>query len=224
VAVAFQFFNPHQQVTVTQGHLPHWDQEGATYFITWRMADSMPKDLWVQWRQRRDAWLKAHEIDPVTPDWRRELELLPEVERHQFRKFTLALDLEMDACHGTCVLRQPELRQIVVETLHFFDLQRYMLADYVVMPNHVHVLVGGLAREAMLAQVESWKRWTAKQINKTLGLHGRFWQDESFDHLVRSENAFWKFRRYIAENPVKAHLSPEEFRGRAAAAARPRRR
>jgi putative transposase len=68
-----------------------------------------------------------------------------------------------------------------------------------------------MPRETMLAQVESWKRWTAKEINAALGQHGRFWQDESFDHLVRAEDAFQKFRRYIAENPVKARLKNDEF-------------
>lgn len=209
--MSFQFFNPCRQVTITRGHLPHWDQEGATYFITWRMADSIPKDLWERWRDDRAVWLVKHGIDPKKHDWRKDMESLPEEERLDFRQFTVRLEKEMDACHGTCVLRRPDLRQIVVDALHFFDGQRYSLTDCVVMPNHAHVLVGGLVREAMLAQVESWKRWTAKQINKTLGQHGRFWQDESFDHLVRSEEAFWKFRRYIAENPVKAHLKPDEF-------------
>ena len=72
-------------------------------------------------------------------------------------------------------------------------------------------LAGGMARDAMLKQVESWKKWTALQINRALGRTGRFWQDESFDHLVRSPAAFDKFRRYIAENPSKAKLRPGEF-------------
>ena len=79
------------------------------------------------------------------------------------------------------------------------------------MPNHVHVLVGGMARESMLAQAEEWKRWTARQINTALGQRGRFWQDESFDHLVRNESAFMKFCRYISENPAKARLKEGEF-------------
>lgn len=207
----FKFFNPHANVTITRGHLPHWDQEGATYFITWRTADSIPKPIWEQWRQDRDAWLFDHGIDPAQRDWRRLLEHLPEAERLDFRQFTTRLEHEMDVCHGACVLRQPELRQIVMDALRFFDGPRYTLGDFVVMPNHVHVLVGGMAREVILTQVESWKRWTAKQINQTLGQHGRFWQDESFDHLVRHADAFQKFRRYIKENPAKARLKDDEF-------------
>jgi len=77
------------------------------------------------------------------------------------------------------------------------------------MPNHVHLLVGEIPRDRMLSQVESWKRWTGNQINKLLTRRGRFWQDESFDHLVRSEAAFRRLKRYIAENPAK--VRPGEF-------------
>ncbi|WP_395742527.1 transposase [Prosthecobacter sp.] len=209
--MSFQFFDPLAGVTVTRGHLPHWDQAGATYFITWRMADSIPKAVWERWRAERDGWLVEHGIDPQRKDWRLQVEELDETERLDFRQFTTRLESEADACHGACVLRQPNLRQILMDALRCFDGQRYMLGDFVVMPNHVHLLVGGMAREAMLAQVESWKRWTARQINAALRQRGRFWQDESFDHLVRNEAAFMKFRRYIGENPGKAGLAEGEF-------------
>ncbi len=175
------------------------------------MADSIPKDAWEQWRKRRDVWLMERGIDPEQKDWRLLVEGLSEGDRLDFRQFTAELESEVDACHGACVLRNPELRQIVVDALRFFDGQRYTLGDFVVMPNHVHVLVGGMAREAMLAQAEEWKRWTGPQINAALGQRGRFWQDESFDHLVRHEAAFMKFRRYIADNPTKAGLKEGEF-------------
>jgi len=207
----FQFFDPHAAVTVTHGYLPHWDQSGATYFITWRTADSIPKGVWEHWRQMRNIWLVEHGIDPERKDWRRQAEELTDVERRNFRQFSTRLESEADACHGACVLRQPDLRQIVIDALHFFDGTRYTLGDFVVMPNHVHLLVGGMSRDAMLSQVESWKRWTSRHINNALSRNGRFWQDESFDHLVRNEAAFMKFRRYIAENPIKAGLKDSEF-------------
>lgn len=63
----------------------------------------------------------------------------------------------------------------------------------------------------MLRQVESWKKWSAMKINQSLGRSGRFWQDESFDPLVRNEASFGMFRRYIADNPVRARLRKGEF-------------
>ncbi|MDZ4403847.1 transposase [Prosthecobacter sp.] len=186
MSTTFQFFNPAAKVTITHGHLPHWDQANATYFITWRTADSIPREIWLRWREERDAWLLAHDINPVAKDWRFDFEMLDEAARDDFRQFARALEKELDAT-------------------------RYTLGDYAIMPNHVHLLVGGLPRQAMLKQVESWKKWTAIQINEALNRSGRFWQDESFDHLVRNEASFGKFRAYIAKNPVTARLKPHEF-------------
>jgi len=92
------------------------------------------------------------------------------------------------------VLRQPSLARIVADALHHFDGDRYTLGDCVVMPNHIHLLAGGMAREAMLKQVESWKKWTALQIHRARGRTGRFWREESFDHLVRSSILMDKWR------------------------------
>lgn len=208
----FRFFNPEVPVTVTRGHLPHWDQEDATYFITWRTADSIPKALWEEWQIARATWLRGHGIDTTESDWRRKLETLGEPQRREFaRTFSRRLESELDAGHGECVLRDSKLAGIVADSLLHFDGDRYAMGDFVIMPNHVHLLVGGLARDAMLKQVKSWKKWAALEINKYLGRRGRLWQDESFDHLVRSEAAFEKFRNYIAENPVRAKLRQGEY-------------
>jgi hypothetical protein len=207
----FQFFNPAARVTITQGHLPHWDQAYSTYFITWRTADSMPRDVWLRWREARDNWLLAHDINPGSKDWRFDLELLDEAARYDFRQFTRSLEQELDGCHGVCPLRDPQISRRVADALHHFDGSRYLLGDYVIMPNHVHLLVGGLARDTMLKQVASWKKWTALQINQILHRNGRFWQDESFDHLVRNEASFERFRGYIARNPVLARLPTSDF-------------
>ena len=211
MSTTFQFFNPAAKVTISHRHLPHWDQAGATYFITWRTTDSIPREIWLRWREERDVWLLAHDINPASKDWRFDLEMLDEAARDDFRQFARALESELDACHGDCVLRDPRFSKLVSDSLRHFDGSRYVLGDYVVMPNHVHLLVGGLARQAMLKQVESWKKWTALQINEALNRSGRFWQDESFDHLVRNEASFGKFRAYIAKNPVTARLKPHEF-------------
>jgi putative transposase len=205
----FRFFDPSVSVSVTRGHLPHWDQAGATYFITWRTADSIPKDVWEHWRWLRSCWLREKGINPEDTDWRKQVEALPEERYRDFRRFSRALEHELDSCHGDCPFRLPECTAIVAESLHHFDGDRYLLGDYVIMPNHVHVLVGGIPRGRMLRQVELWKHWTAIQVNRHLGRRGRFWQDESFDHLVRSETAFQRLRRYIAGNPGK--LNPGEF-------------
>lgn len=208
---AFQFFNPADKVIISHGHLPHWDQAQSTYFITWRTADSIPKEVWLRWREERDTWLLAHDIHPSSKDWRFDVEMLDEAARDDFRQFARSLERELDACHGDCILRDHNIARLVADAFHHFDGRRYTLGDYVIMPNHVHLLVGGMERGAMLKQVESWKKWTAIKINQVLNRKGRLWQGESFDHLVRNEASFEKFCAYIARNPVTARLKPHEF-------------
>jgi type I restriction enzyme R subunit len=95
--------------------------------------------------------------------------------------------------------------------LQHFDGDRYGLTDFTVMPNHVHMVVAFPDEESMLAQCDSWKRFTATRINRLLGRKGRFWQLDDFDHLVRSLEQFDYLRRYIADNPKRAALNPAEY-------------
>lgn len=205
------FFDPEKPTTVTNGHLPHWEQEGATYFITWRTADSIPKSKWEYWHRLREEWLRRHGIEPRSADWRKHVENLSEKQRKDFSRFARILEQEMDSCHGTCPLRDPACARVVESALRHLDEVNYLLGDFAIMPNHIHVLVGALPRDRMLLQVTSWKKWSAIQINRLLGRGGRLWQDESFDHLVRDKAAFARYRRYIAENPDKARLREGEF-------------
>jgi putative transposase len=79
------------------------------------------------------------------------------------------------------------------------------MGDFVVMPNHVHLIVGLLGETDIEAQCSSWKRFAATRINRELGTSGRFWQEESFDHLIRSAEQFESIQRYIADNPRSLH-------------------
>ena len=103
------------------------------------------------------------------------------------------------------------LAKVVAESLHKFDGDRYELTEFIIMPNHVHLLAAFADEESMLKQCESGKHFTAHQINRALGQSGRFWQQDGFDHLVRSEEQFYWLRKYIAHNPVKAGLRTGEF-------------
>jgi REP element-mobilizing transposase RayT len=108
---------------------------------------------------------------------------------------------------GPLYLRRPEIAELVVAALHDGDrrFQRYQLHAFVVMPNHVHLLVTPhVLATKWLAPL---KGFTAYRANQLLGNHGRaFWQDESYDHLIRSDEQFDRVRAYIEENPVTAAL------------------
>jgi type I restriction enzyme R subunit len=207
-----QVFQPAEDYTVVRRRLPHWSQAGTLCFITWRTWDSIPGHVLKTWLTRRDDWLVRHGIDPTHDDWRANPQSLDSKLRQEFRlQLSDRWNEHLDECHGTCVLRRPELAREVVDSLLHFDGDRYELTDFVVMPNHVHLLAAFPDEAAMLKQCESWKHFTATKINRALGRKGRFWQQEDFDHLVRSADQFDYLRRYIAANPDRARLKPGEF-------------
>jgi REP element-mobilizing transposase RayT len=128
---------------------------------------------------------------------------LPETSRRQYHDTFSQQYLEaLDKGLGACVLRRRELREVVGDSLRHFDGDRYRLGDFVVMPNHVHLMVCLLGDTKIESQCTSWKRFTARQINQSLGTRGRFWQEESFDHLIRSAEQFEAIQRYIGNNPA----------------------
>ena len=111
-----------------------------------------------------------------------------EKEWHEYRtRFEGPIQQWLDAGHGSCALKNPVVREIVVESFHHHDGTRYHLGDYVIMPNHVHVLLTPYGGHSMREIVTTWKRFTGHQILKRLRATAPFWLEESYDHIVRSE-------------------------------------
>jgi type I restriction enzyme R subunit len=207
-----RFFDPKQGYAVAWKTLPHWAQSGTVCFITWRTLDSLPASAQERISaERRDLLIKSG-LDP-NGAWKSELESRSYRDRGriQWQLFALS-DRHLDAGAGACVLARPEISLIVEQSLKHFDGVRYILTDYVVMPNHVHLLVAFGDEAMLLTQCTSWKRFTATEINRTLRIDGDFWQPEQFDHLVRGPEQFEYFRRYIADNPRKACLPAVAYR------------
>jgi putative transposase len=162
-----------------RGYLPHRDAPGLNQFVTCRLHDSFPAS-------RRAEW-----------------EALLRIEDNRQRR--IKLEEYLDRGHGACWLAQPEIAARAEAALRYFDRQRYQLLAWVVMPNHVHVLVR--IRETPLAQVlQSWKRFIARQANKLLRRQGPFWEREYWDTYMREEQQLVRARRYTEQNPPKAGL------------------
>ena len=204
--MGFELFDPKAEYVIREGALPHWFQPGVTYFVTFRTADSVPQELARSWHLRRATWLRKNGIDPNLPNWKVTLDAKPSLAIEFHDKFDIEFFNWLDQGLGECVLARPELSAIVADSLRSGDDERYHLGDFVVMPNHVHILIGLIGATSIEDQCYSWKKFTATKINRLLGRKGRFWQEESFDHLVRSQDHFEYFQRYIADNPKKAGL------------------
>jgi REP element-mobilizing transposase RayT len=204
---SFKPFDPDAEVRKFRNHLPHWRQAGVTYFVTTRLADSVPQGTLRQWREERDLWLRLHDCADAA-----DIERLPDRTRREYHaRFTAKFHEFLDAGTGACWLRRPEAAAIVASALRRFDGARYALGDFVVMPNHLHALVTPSPDDDLSDILHSWKRFSAREINKLAGREGTFWQAESFNHIVRSEAQLDRFRRYIAENPAKARLRKGEY-------------
>ncbi|MEN3943295.1 transposase [Prosthecobacter sp. SYSU 5D2] len=195
-----KFFNPFEDIKVTRNHLPHWQQPGVPYFITFRMADSLPVGMLEELEAERLLWQQNHP-PPLSPD--------EEAEYH--KRFSARVDQWLDQGHGSCVLRQTCYRLKIEESLKFFDGQRYEMLSYVIMPNHVHGLLMIHPDWSLEKVIFTWKRRTAGVINESLGVTGPFWQRDYFDRLIRDGDHLRNVIRYIRRNPTKASLKEGEF-------------
>jgi type I restriction enzyme R subunit len=204
-------FDPKAETLIYEHCRPHWSQAGAVVFITFRTADSIPNEVIERWEREKQDWLKQRGHDDRR-HWSEVVSELTEKERADFQKqFNRCREDFLDTCRGKCLLKQPKLAEIVADSLLHFDGERYRMGDFVVMPNHVHLLAVFASAGGMKDQCDSWLHYTAVRINQDSGGKGKFWQQEPFDHLVRSAEQYDYLRQYIADNPVKAHLKPGEF-------------
>ncbi len=226
-AAEFRRFDPEGEVRVYHGNLPHWRQPGATYFVTFRQGDSIPKSVLAEWQGIRDRWFNAHGIKlewkQKAPDrFSEAYRDVPDKQRHQFeRQQARMLHDELDRCHGSCVLRQAEPRKILADSLFHFHGSRMWLGDFVIMPNHVHLLVQPFDQWELEDLLGSIKRWTSRNIRKFLEATAcedvkkekshSFWQPGSYDRIVRDRQELLAFRQYTASNPKRSHLPPGEF-------------
>jgi REP element-mobilizing transposase RayT len=169
--------------THTSRRLPHYTAVGEPLFLTWRLHGSLPTNRPFP--------------SPTTAG-----------------QAFLTMDRMLDtATSGPLYLRRPEIAKMVIDAIRYREQNsQYRLHSYVVMANHVHLLITPAVPVSNLMQ--SLKRFTAREGNRMLGLTGQpFWQDESYDRSVRDNGEFQRIVRYIEMNPVKAGLvaTPEAF-------------
>jgi REP element-mobilizing transposase RayT len=195
--------NPLRSGIHTRGYLPHVKREGASYFITFRLADSLPKEVLLQFKQQQ-----AEKLRNLPTGNRAGQE---EAEREYHRKIERYLDRGVGECH----LKRPDVADMVANALMHLHEKHYLLDEWVVMPNHLHLILWPMPNHVLSEILRSRKRYTARQANLLLGRTGEsFWQHESYDHWIRNDQEKARIRRYIRNNPVIAGLCrlPEEWR------------
>jgi len=185
----------------SRGYLPHFDADDTSQTITFRLAGSLPTELLRVWRielelQTQQVGSHSRSVQPS----------LATRERQRIEEY-------LNQGIGPTWLADPRIGALVEGAFLFFDGSRYRLHAWVIMPNHVHVVMTPNADVSVSRIVSSWKSFTASRANKVLQRTGTFWQADYFDRFIRDETHFMAALNYVERNPVVAGLcsAPEEW-------------
>ena len=166
----------------SRGYLPHFDGYATTQFVTCRLYDSLPQKILDGFRAELEA-RNAPDID---------------------RETMILIEKFLDAGYGRCFMNDCRIAAIVRDSLQKFDGERYRLIAWVVMPNHIHLLLRPLNGYVLHKILHSFKSFTASEANKLLRRTGKFWMRDYFDRYIRDGEHLNRTIRYIENNPVKA--------------------
>ena len=179
----------------SRGYLPHHEIFGSTYFITIRLADTLPQNVIAEIKQEIQALKKSGKDEAR----------LKNLQSKKIQEY-------LDKGTGECWLGKDEIAEIVGEAITHHEGSRYDSHAWCIMPNHVHVLFK-VGSASMSEIVGGWKKHTARLANRLLGQSGAFWAEDYFDTYMRGVEHERKTVRYIESNPAKAKLvlDPKEW-------------
>jgi REP element-mobilizing transposase RayT len=175
----------------SRGYLPHYDGGSIPQFITIRLDDAIPQSLLSSWKEELALW---------KPE-KREIERIHRLEAY------------LDLGHGAAWLRDERIASMVQDALLYLHPAWYRLHAWVVMPNHVHMLLVPSANYSLSRIMKSRKQYTCNEANRLLHRTGQYWQEDYFDRYMRREEHYLHTLAYIENNPVKAGLCarPEDW-------------
>jgi len=187
-------------------NLPHIQEPGAEYFITFRLDGSIPRDVVRQMREEKEELKKLKKL--TTNEKRYRYEAL------RFKKYENLLDGQSV---GPTWLKEKKIASIVIESIHFRDGVKYDLYAFCIMSNHVHMVFKDLSPKVINTNdteekfpvtetLKDLKSYTGLQANRALNRTGSFWHEESYDHMIRNNTSLEKIILYTINNPVKAKL------------------
>jgi len=185
--------------------LPHIQVPGATYFITFRLAFSLPADI------LEKLSLESQRIEHSIAKISDKQERYRQADLEHRRLFGKLDEYLHTTTYGDFFFKDERIAALVSEALHFRDGKVYELLVFCIMPNHVHLVCTPLEKAESVCYglgeiLHSLKGRTARQANLILSRSGTFWQDESYDHIVRDDAELERIVKYVVYNPVKAGL------------------
>ena len=181
-------------------HLPHWRQDGATYFVTFRLADSLPEAKLIEIKNHRAWWEHTHPEPRSETDW-----------EEYAREVTRRTEAWLDEGHGACHFREERWANDLRDRLHHFQGERYQLFCWVIMPNHCHLVIRPFDGHELEDLLGSMKGVTAKHLNAVVERSGELWQQECYDRIIRDAEHLHRVIQYLGRNPAQAGLPPSEW-------------
>ena len=187
------------------GHfLPHWEMEATVYHACFRLSDSVPVAKQKLWQKERNLLMERYA---------KEHQALTDTERRRLQKlYSETIERYLDAGYGTCVLRNPDAAKIVQDSLLHYNEMKYILHAWCIMPNHVHVIFHMLDNMSQSEIIHGWKSFTAHSINTLLNRKGQLWQNDTYNHIIRTSEEYYYQIRYVWNNPAKAGFSTWQWR------------
>jgi putative transposase len=193
--------------------LPHFQQPGQAYFVTWNLIDAIPPKALEKYTRQLEALGAAifnrreiTQLEPESPKLKQEYYLVR-------KKYMKAYDDLLDVARNPIIdLSRMENTEIMIQALNFWNGKRLTNLAYSVMPNHVHwvfqVFEKDTAGKPVYLQdiLQSVKRYSSNQINKVENREGALWQKESFDTTIRDDKHLYYAIEYTLQNPIKAGL------------------
>lgn len=177
----------------TRGYLPHFENR-AIQFITFRLYDSVPKELIEEWKM-----VLTQESDAEGPS---------DVARQMHK----LVDKFEDSGYGQCFLADSRVADMMEQTLKHDDGKKYDLISYCIMPNHVHVMIRVYEGVSLSSILHTWRSYSAHEANKILERSGEFWMKDYYDRYIRDARHYAAVVQYIKDNPSKAGLGAQASR------------
>ena len=185
------FLNRREEIEMDfSGKLPHWCQDGTLQFITMRLGDSLPTEIAKDIANRRTSYI-FHHPKPWTY----------EEEREYTRIVGNKLLKNLDRGYGKCPFKSPQARHIVENAIAYYDGVLYDMLSYVLMPNHIHMLMLFRPNVNVQDAICRLKRYCGRNVNRLLNRQGPLWQREHFDRILRSPAHLDYCLAYIDNNP-----------------------
>ncbi len=196
----FRGLQPDLPIRMYLRNLPHWRQHGATYFVTFRLADVIPQDKLQALKRWRQNWERETPVPRSEAQW-----------RALAKQITSQTEKRTDEGYGECELRDPRITRLMCDSLLKFQGQRYFTACYVVMPNHVHAVMKPLGDHELEILLKNMRGYVARQTSRELDRSGTLWEEESYDRIIRDEEHLFHVVRYIGRNPSRAGLPEADW-------------